>query len=350
MSEQVILIFGASGIIGRALVQNLSNASGCRVLAASRRPEESLSNNVVPYTVDLNDLKSANFEPLASVTHMVYTAYVDKPTWEEQRQPNTDMFRHALEIVVEACPNLSHVTLLQGTKAYGAHLGPFKTPAKESDPRIPNGYFYDDQFDIMVDQARKANWTWTVLRPHVVIGPAFRSPLNLITVLGVYCSLLKVQGRPLVFPGPTAAFNALYQATDAGLLSRAISWSGRSSDAADEVFNITNGDYFRWRYIWPKIAASFDMEMGGIEQVDLECAMRGMEPLWRELSTTHDLVIDNLSELVSWSFANYVFGTTWDVMSDSTKIRRHGFHEMLDSEKMFMDRLDQLRVLKVIPS
>ena len=78
--------------------------------------------------------------------------------------------------------------------------------------------------------------------------------------------------------------------------------------------------------------------------------MRGMEPLWRELSTTHDLVIDNLSELVSWSFANYVFGTTWDVMSDSTKIRRHGFHEMLDSEKMFMDRLDQLRVLKVIPN
>ena len=26
--------------------------------------------------------------------------------------------------------------------------------------------------------------------------------------------------------------------------------------------------------------------------------MRGMEPLWRELSTTHDLVIDDLSNLL----------------------------------------------------
>ena len=350
MSEQVILILGASGIIGRALVQNLAKASGCRVLAASRRPEKDLPGNTAPYTLDLNDWKSAAFEPLASVTHMVYTAYVDGPTWEEQRQPNADMFRHAADLVGEACPNLSHVTLLQGTKAYGAHLGPFKTPAKESDPRIPDGYFYDDQFDIMVDRARMANWTWTVLRPHVVIGPAFRSPLNLITVLGVYCSLLKAQGRPLVFPGPTAAFDALYQATDAGLLSRAISWSGRTPEAADEIFNITNGDYFRWRHVWPRIAAYFDMEDGGAEQVDLDSTMRDVAPLWRELSAAHNLMIDDLSELISWSFANYVFGTTWDVMSDSTKIRRHGFHEMLDSEKMFLDRLDELRVMRVIPS
>ena len=350
MIEQVILVAGASGIIGRALVQNLADVSDCRVFAASRRPEEGLPGNVVPYAIDLNNWQSADFEPLASVTHMVYTAYVDGPTWEAQRRPNTDMFPHAIDFVREACPHLSHVTLLQGTKAYGAHLGPFKTPAKETDPRIPGGYFYDDQFDIMVDHARMSNWTWTVLRPHVVIGPAFRSPLNLITVLGVYCSLLKAQGRPLVFPGPMAAFDALYQATDAGLLARAILWSGRTSEAADEIFNITNGDYFRWRHVWAKIAALFDMEVGGAEQVDLDSTMKDVEPLWSELSATHNLMIDDLSELVSWSFANYVFGTTWDVMSDSTKIRRHGFHEMLDSEKMLLDRLDELRMMRVIPS
>ena len=99
MSEQVILVFGASGIIGRALVQNLADLSDCRVFAASRRPEEGLPRNALPYRVDLNDWRSAAIEPLASVTHMVYSAYADGPTWEAQRQPNADMFRNAVNLV-----------------------------------------------------------------------------------------------------------------------------------------------------------------------------------------------------------------------------------------------------------
>ena len=92
------------------------------------------------------------------------------------------------------------------------------------------------------------------------------------------------------------------------------------------------------------------MEVGGAESQDLEVSMSDADVIWRELSNKHDLVVTDLSEMVSWRFANYVFGTTWDVMSDSTKIRRHGFHELIDSEEMLLSRLNELRHLKIIPT
>ena len=117
----------------------------------------------------------------------------------------------------------------------------------------------------------------------------------------------------------------------------------------DKIFNITNGDFFRWRHVWPKIAEFFDMKVGRAVPQDLNATMADVGPLWQEMSMKYGLVVGRLDEMVSWQFANYVFGTTWDVMSDSTKIRRHGFHELLESEDMFLSRLNELRQFKVIP-
>ena len=348
--NKTTLIIGGSGIIGRAVVRNLAKEKSRRVIALSRRPEDQLPDNTLSLSIDLSEPVQESIPSLTHVTHMLYSGYIDAPGWDAQRGPNVELFRNSIELALNNCPNLQHVTLMQGTKAYGAHLGPFKTPAKETDPRTNNGYFYDDQFDLLSEYSLKMGWTWTVLRPHVVIGPAFRSPLNLITVLGVYCSLLKAQGRPLAFPGPEAAFDVLYQATDADLLSRAIDWCGSSNSAKNEIFNITNGDYFRWNNVWSRIAELFDMDVGNVEPKDLEVSMTDSEVIWRGLSNKHDLVIKDLGEMVSWRFANYVFGTTWDVMSDSTKIRRYGFHELIDSEQMLLSRLDDLKTLNIIPT
>ena len=46
------------------------------------------------------------------------------------------MLTNLVEKVERASPDLHHITLLQGTKAYGGHLGPFRQPARESGPRI----------------------------------------------------------------------------------------------------------------------------------------------------------------------------------------------------------------------
>ena len=249
----------------------------------------------------------------------------------------------------EACPNLTHITLMQGNKAYGSHLGPFKTPAKESDPRIPGGHFYDDQLDALTARAGIRGWSRSVLRPHVVIGPALKSPMNLMAVLGAYGTLQKTKGEPLAFPGSAAAFAPIYQATDSDLLSRAITWCGEAEAAKGEIFNITNGDYFRWTNVWDSIADWFGLTPAPPADVKLTETMAENGALWLRIAAEHALVEPNLDAMVSWAFADYVFGTTWDVMSDAVKIRRSGFWDYIESETMIIDRLEQLRTLKIIP-
>ena len=55
------------------------------------------------------------------------------------------------------------------------------------------------------------------------------------------------------------------------------------------------------------------------------------------------------SEIAAWPFADYVFGTEWDVMTDTLKLRLHGFHECLRSDEMFIRIFQEFRELKVIP-
>lgn len=361
----VVLVIGASGVIGGAVVRHLAGRAGVTVLAAARRPEADPAANVVPLPVDLTKPADRSTAPktvpsaqaLGAVTHCVYCAYVDAPGWEAQNKPNADLFAAAMDFAERHCPDLRQVTLLQGMKAYGSHLGPFKTPAKESDPRIPQPHFYYDQEDALVARAAKRGWNWSVLRPHVVIGPARRSPLNLAAVLAVYGALCRARGEALSFPGPEAAFDAVYQATDAGLLARAVEWAGADPRAAGQVFNITNGDFFRWRHVWPAIAAALDLEPGPVRPRRLaqefgpsaDGTGEAVQAEWDRLVAAHGLEPNRLADLVSWPFADYVFNTTHDVMADTLKCRQAGFLAFADSEKVITDRLIELRDLLIVP-
>jgi hypothetical protein len=54
-------------------------------------------------------------------------------------------------------------------------------------------------------------------------------------------------------------------------------------------------------------------------------------------------------DLVAWPFADYVFGTDWDVMSDVTKSRLYSFHDVVDSEAMFERLLRRFREERIVP-
>jgi len=85
--------------------------------------------------------------------------------------------------------------------------------------------------------------------------------MNLGMSIAVYATISKELGLPLRFPGSDKAYKALYQVTSAEILAKATVWAGQSDAAKDEIFNITNGDYFRWQYLWPRIAEMFEMDI-----------------------------------------------------------------------------------------
>ena len=347
---KIALVVGAQGIIGRNLADHLATLDNWEVIGLSRRGGEA-KGHTRHIAVDLLDLADcqAKLGDLTRVTHIFYAAYQDRPTWAELVPPNLAMLVNVVEAVEPVATNLQHISLMQGYKVYGAHLGPFKTPARETDAdHMPPEFNVDQQRFLEQRQLGKA-WSWSALRPSVVGGFALGNPMNLTVAIAVYAAMSKELGLPLRFPGKPGAYDKLLEMTDAGLLARATVWAATDPRCANQAFNITNGDLFRWNEMWPKIAHFFELEVAPPLPLPLSVVMADKEPLWQAMVTKYGLAPHPYQEVSSWGFADFVFSWDYDLFADGSKARRFGFHEFVDSEAMFKAMFEDFRRRKVIP-
>src|SRR5215468_2419270 len=161
------LIAGATGVVGRNLLRHLVALDDWDVIAVCRRKPD-IEGQYEHVAVDLLG-RAQTFEALKrprGVTHVFFSAYIERPTWAEMVAPNQTMLVNLMDAIETASPDLAHVNLMHGTKWYGNHLGPFKTPAKEGDPRHMPPNFYYDQQDLVAARQRGKTWTWSTARPH----------------------------------------------------------------------------------------------------------------------------------------------------------------------------------------
>ena len=347
--QRRMVVAGVQGVIGRAAARRLAGQPDTAVYGLSRRAAVGIPG-VEEVSVDLLDPDDAKARlgAIGGITHVVFGAYVEKPTAAEKSAVNVALLRNLLDAIEPSSPGLRHVTLYQGGKAYGADLGPFKTPAREDDPRLMPPNFYYDQEDLL--RARGAGrWRFTALRPEAVCGYAVGNPMNLAMVIAIYAALSKELGLPLRFPGSEAAYRALYQVTSADILAEATDWAGQSAAAEDEIFNITNGDQFRWQHMWPRIADMFGMACVDPVPMPLASYMADKGPLWARIVERHGLQPTSYETLVSWAFGDFIFGSGFDNVSSTIKARRAGFGSCIDTEDMFRTLFDQLRRDRVIP-
>lgn len=349
MNKPTVLIIGPHGVVGGAIARNLSADETWDVITASRR-DAPADINAKHLSVDLLDPQAlTDAEILGQVTHLVYAAYVERPTMAETIEPNLAMLAHVLDGFTAFGATLEHVILIGGGKSYGEHLGAYKTPAKESDPRFLGPIFYNDQEDLLVSRADRDAFTYTVLRPDVVIGFSLGSPMNLLNTIGVYASLSKAAGAPLRFPGTAGAWRALHQITDADLLASAVSWALTAEAARGEVFNVTNGDQFRWEHIWDGIADAFNMTTAAPQPMSLATQMSDKEPAWNAICAAHGLRATPYGQITSWQFADSLWSADFDMVQSTIKIRQAGFPDSLDSHHNITTKLLQLRQDKYLP-
>ena len=345
-------MIGAHGVIGATLVDHLLDA-GWAVTGASRRGATPATDRpgLRHVAVDLLDA-AGSMQTLATevgtVTHVFHAAYQDRPSFAELVAPNVAMLRHTLDALEKHAPRLQHVSLMQGFKVYGAHLGPFKTPAREDDPRHLPPEFNVDQQDLVEARAAGSSWTWSAIRPSVVCSTTLGSPMNLAVVLGVYASICHELAVPFRFPGRPGAIDALLEMTDASLLAEATIWAATDPECADQALNITNGDLFRWGDMWPRIAAMFDLPVAPPLPLSLVEVMADKRPLWEAMAERHGLTA-SWDDVSSWEFGDFVLAWEHDVLSDSSKSRRLGFHHYVETEAMFARAFAQLRADHVIP-
>ena len=346
-----VLLVGPHGVVGRAVHDALAAHPGWDLVSVSRRGPVADSGGGRHVRLDLLDATAAvrTLAQLDDVTHLVYAGYAHRSTMAAATAPNERMLGNVLDGLRSAGARLERVVLIGGGKSYGEHLGPYRTPAKESDPRVLGPVFYNEQEDLLVRAAARDGFEWTVLRPDVAIGVSTGSAMNLLTSLGVYAALCKDAGLPLRFPGSPGAWSALHQFTDTDLLASAVEWALRSPTAVGDVFNVTNGDHFRWQHLWADVAGAFDMPTAPPLQLRLADQMVGHEPAWRRLVDTHGLRDTSFPTRASWQFADSVLGTDHDMVQSTIKIRQAGFSSCIDTHLSVTRHLRYLREHGFLP-
>ena len=346
----VAVIAGASGAVALSLVEHL-DASGWEVVGLCRRPPR--GHGRVRYLgVDLLEASAVAkaLQGVPKATHVFFSARAKfGEGGVENVEDNVAMLRNVLDAAEASCPGLAHVHLVEGGKWYGQHLGAYPTPAKEDDARHMPPNFYYDQEDLLRSRQHGKAWSWSASRPNVICDFAPGRARNIISIVGAYAAICRELGVRLDFPGHPDQFRSLTEVTDAGLLARGLAFMATAPACRNQAFNIPNGDVFRWQRLWPRIADAFKMAPGVVRTISLADWMRDKDAVWQRIVEKHGLQPRRLDEVAQWTFADWLFRQTYDIVSSTTKLRRAGFHEAIDTEDMFVDQLARYRDAGILP-
>lgn len=290
--RRTVLVSGAQGVSGRAVVEHYSKLPGTMVYGLSRR-ELAGEGHVKHISVDLlnaNDIK-AKLSPIQGITHLFFGAYIDKQEPAERSAINVQLLKGLLDYLGANVPTL-----------------------------------------------------------RAICGFSVGSAMNLILVIGVYAAICREMSLPLRFPGPQKVYDALYQITSANILAEATIWAGETDAAKNEIFNVTNGDTLRWKHMWARIGKMFDMEIAEPVPFLLTKYMADKAPVWDAIVKKHGLRPIPYEQLVSWGYGDFAFRQDFDNVSSTIKVRQAGFHDCIDSETMFSQFFQKLAEIRVLPT
>lgn len=368
MTQRRVLVLGASGLVGNAAVRRFLRDESFDVVAASRRvPAFPARSGFDAARLDLldRDAVAALVRDQGPITHVAYAALFEKAGdliggWTERVQIDTNrqMLANLLDALKAARSPVEHISVLQGTKAYGYHLQQMRIPGKESQARVEHENFYFEQEDLLVEAASDMGFHFTIFRPQFIFGGALGASMNLIPVIGAYAAICAETGRPFTFPGGESY---VAEAVDTRLLADALHWAALADAARDETFNVTNGDVFEWRDLWPSFASHFGAETGPDEPMSIATWLPQQQHVWANIVARHGLEQHTLLEMVGQSheYADDAFAYTPDgdplesragpVLLSTIKLRQAGFHHCIDTEEMFSSWFARLQEHGVLP-
>lgn len=353
-----LLVIGALGVVGRAVMQRFAGRADLDTVGLARRTPD-FAPEATWVSADLRDAQATR-EALAAhsdATHVVYAALNEQADlvrgWRDAENValNNRMLANTLD-ALRGAP-LQHVTLLQGTKAYGVHTGrPMRVPAREHDAVRDHPNFYFDQEDMVAARAREAGFGWTIFRPQIVLGVALGSAMNPVAALGAYAVLSRELGRPLSYPGHA---HLLTECTDARLVAAAVEWAWKEPRAHGEAFNVANGDVIVWQTFFERLAHWADMPLGEPSDVRLAQEMPGHAALWESIARREGLRVTDLDALVglSWQYADATFASRRPFavapLVSTIKLRQFGFADCTDTEESIIQHLEDMQAQRYLP-
>ncbi|KAI4601176.1 hypothetical protein KJ359_012364 [Pestalotiopsis sp. 9143b] len=393
------IVTGATGILGREIVRELCSRPDewSKIYTLSRSKKEDFGSRAQHVHVDLSAAAEDIAQELKDIKadYVFFAAYLQMDSDEENTRVNGDMlaaFCKALEINGHASC-VKRFVLVCGAKQYGVALGRPKIPLIEDDPWMPEPSFppnfYYRQQHILHDFAKENGVEWNVTYPSEVLGFAKGNLMNFASAAALYAAVSKEMGTELVFPGSEDFYQKATVFTDAGLHARFCRWVALEPKAANEAFNVVNGDVESWMNLWPRMAKYFGLTVPADQflrptplaserplvpnppiSVHADAiGMKGHTPqsyvrnrinlvkwsqqqnvqaAWKRLSEREG--IDSTAfEKASWAFADFAWGRDYNSVLSMSKARKLGWTGYYDTWENLVNVLDTLKVRKAIP-
>ena len=264
------VVVGALGVIGRYIVERLAALPDWRVVGLSRRRGED-RERVRYISVDLLDpaddrrascRTSRTRRTSSTAPSSAAAGAAADYAQEHRRQPRHAGERGHRRRRGRARPRARGA----GDRNQVLRLAPGAVPhpgASEDDPRHLGPNYYFDQIDWLTEFQRGRRWSWSELRPQTLCGFAPGTAMSIVPVIAVYAAISQgSSGCRCAFPASPGAWRSVYQVTESAHMANAALWAATEPRCANQAYNITNGDTFRWCNLWPRIARGVRHALG----------------------------------------------------------------------------------------
>lgn len=189
--------------------------------------------------------------------------------------------------------------------------------------------------------------------------------MNIALTYAVYfllCAELDIEAR---MPTNVAYWNETEDQSDAALIAEQTIWASTTPTTANEAFNCVNGDVFRYRYMWPRLAALFGaraspdqqfekprpLQDGALQQ-EFSAAewLRDKQPVWERLCDKAGVPeAKRTFSFVTPFILDWAFRRSWSATLSMKKARKLGWTGYVDSYESNVRAFERFRELKQIP-
>ncbi|KAH8421694.1 3-oxo-Delta-4 [Colletotrichum scovillei] len=397
-SKCVALVFGASGISGWAVTNNLFSyptaSTFCRIIGLTNRPMD-LSASQLPKNdprleiysginlrEDIETVKEqmrTKIPNLQDVTHVYYCgqAYSNATAYSvdvmEIRNINVTMTRNAVKAVDEICSSLKFLSLQTGTNSYGVAVFQHQDkieihpPLKESQPRIPSPYgdeiFYYGQVDAIEELQKGKSWRWCEVRSDAIVGfvPGTTSIMTFLEPTALFLALWRFVhglGAEIKFIGTAANYTHTNTDSSQDTIAKSHIYLStmKPEESNGEAFNTAdNATPVSWVERWPVMVDYFGLQ--GTPPVEGAQTTFPVEKWWEEHQDDYKRMCAEYGlkhrdiPAASWIFT---MGVGFSLLQRNRamcldKIRSIGFKEELGMTEGYLIAFDRMVAANILP-